>query len=110
VPESIYFVCTNCGKEIVSWNEGKPYYRDPDGTKHYIYHPDPMRAFCVGNDAPHLCLDCGAEFLVDSAAPPAGCPQCHSLEFISTHTLDARQCPFCKLGEFLRDPNRQAIS
>jgi DNA-directed RNA polymerase subunit RPC12/RpoP len=110
VAAGIFFVCTNCGKEIVSWDEGKPYYRDPRGTKHYAYHPDPMRDFCVGNDFPHLCLNCGADFSVDSEEPRRDCPQCHSTEISGTFALEGKPCPFCKRGRFLRDPSRLDIS
>jgi hypothetical protein len=64
----VYFVCRGCGREICAWDEGNPYYLDEFGRKRYAYHPDQERDRCTGNDARHLCLDCGAEFPVDSAA------------------------------------------
>jgi hypothetical protein len=58
----VYFVCRGCGREICAWDEGNPYYLDEFGRKRYAYHPDQERDRCTGNDAPHLCLDCGAGF------------------------------------------------
>jgi len=110
VAEGIFFVCNYCGKEVESWDEGNPYYRDASGAKHYASHPDPERDLCTGMDSPHLCLNCGAEFPVDSEQPRLECPECSSREIADTFRLDDKRCPYCKEGRFLRDPGRQAIS
>jgi hypothetical protein len=106
----VYFVCRGCGREICAWDEGNPYYLDEFGRKRYAYHPDQERDRCTGNDAPHLCLDCGAGFPVDSAAPQASCPSCHSAKLAPTFELQGKPCPFCKEGLFARDLNRYDIS
>jgi predicted Zn-ribbon and HTH transcriptional regulator len=104
------FVCTVCAHTIDAWDDGNPYYFDQHGTKQYAYHPQTERALCVGNDSPHLCLDCGTDFLVDSRAPATACPQCASIAIAATFTLEGRRCPSCKAGVFTVDPNFVIIS
>lgn len=106
----IFFVCDTCGWEIHSWDDGKPYYLDENGEKHYAHHPDPERDRCTGIDSPHLCLDCSATFMVDSNAPRADCPKCGSAKMSDTFDLEGKRCPNCKQGALARDPTRQDIS
>jgi hypothetical protein len=46
--------------------KGRP--RDvPRQSKQYVYHPQhDTLALCIGNDAPHLCLACRVDVMVDS--------------------------------------------
>jgi hypothetical protein len=109
--EALRFVCSGCQRAIESWSDGNPYYVEKSGKKRYAYHPDHERlARCVGNDSPHLCLDCGEEFMVDSLAPVAACPKCRSTRFVGTFELAGHPCPYCKAGEFSVDPDFFAIS
>ena len=73
--ECIRFVCESCSNAVEAWDDGNPYYYDRRGKKKYAYHPDPKRERCVGNDSPRLCLECGAQTMVDSKTPSR--PLCH---------------------------------
>jgi predicted Zn-ribbon and HTH transcriptional regulator len=84
---------------------------DDAGEKQYAYHPDHEDlAKCIGNDSPHLCLGCGAEFMVDSEAPIKACPKCHSAEIADTFDLGGKRCPYCKDGVFAADPDFVCVS
>ena len=65
---------------------------------------------CIGNDAEHLCLSCGKEFMVDSEAPITTCPKCKSSEIAQTMELDGKSCPCCKEGVFGVNPGFSLIS
>jgi DNA-directed RNA polymerase subunit RPC12/RpoP len=105
------YVCGGCHKDIVAWDDGNPYYIDADGAKQYAYHPDHERRMrCIGNDSPHLCLACGAEFMVDSRAPVEACPTCGAAEIARTYGLDGQRCPYCKAGVFTMDPDFFRVS
>jgi DNA-directed RNA polymerase subunit RPC12/RpoP len=105
------FVCDNCGHAVEAWSDGNPYYIDEAGAKQYAYHPDHERlARCVGNDSPHHCLECAAEFNVDSRAPIAACPSCGADEIIDSYELNGCRCPYCKAGTFAADPEFRCIS
>ncbi len=104
-------VCGNCGKAVMAWDEGNPYYVQKNGKKKYAYHPNhDLLDKCVGNDAPHLCLACGKEFMVDSRSRRTDCPDCGSSEICWTYRLEGKCCPFCKSGVFAVDPELNAIS
>ena len=109
--EGVRYVCGNCYKSIEAWSDGNPYYFDDLGAKHYAYHPDHnLLSLCVGNDSPHLCLDCGNEFNVDSRNPVAECPQCGSTDITDTFHLGGKSCPYCKTGVFAVDPDFRLTS
>jgi hypothetical protein len=94
-----------------AWSDGNPYYLDESGKKRYAYHPDHENlARCIGNDSPHLCLECGEEFMVDSRAPVEACHKCGSGRTVATFDLAGYPCPSCKAGEYRRDPDFFAIS
>jgi DNA-directed RNA polymerase subunit RPC12/RpoP len=104
------YVCGGCRKEIEAWSDGNPYFLE-FGEKEYAYHPDHERlAKCIGNDDPHLCLACGAEFMVDSRAPTSACPKCEAEAIKPTFDLDGAKCPFCPQGHFSADPDYSPIS
>ncbi len=109
--EARRFVCGTCGREIVAWSDGNPYYIDELGEKQYAYHPNfDGLSKCIGNDSPHLCLACGKEVMVDSRAPATECPKCTAAKLVDTFELDGRPCPYCDKGTFAADPNPCAIS
>lgn len=109
--EALRFLCDGCGRSIVAWSDGNPYYIDEAGAKQYAYHPDHDRlARCIGNDSPHLCLACGAKFTVDSRAPAGVCPGCGSAEITDAFRLGGRRCPYCKAGTFAVDSDYHCIS
>jgi len=109
--QALRFVCSHCRRAIEVWSDGNPYYIDESGTKQYAYHPDHERlALCVGNDTPHLCLACGAEFQVDSRAPSTECPECGANELTEMYDIGGRRCPYCRAGEFTVDPDFICIS
>ena len=109
--EGFTYACGKCGHRVSTWSDGNPYYLDENGAKHYAYHPDHDRlALCIGNDSPHLCLACGAEFKVDSRAPIQACPDCGSGEIVDTYHLKGRRCSSCREGVFEVDPNSRCIS
>jgi DNA-directed RNA polymerase subunit RPC12/RpoP len=109
--EAVRHVCATCHRAIEAWSDGNPYYINKAGSKRYAYHPDHERlARCVGNDSPHLCLGCGAEFMVDSRAPVTACPECGAGEIADTYRLGGRRCPYCKAGMFVADPEFHCIS
>jgi DNA-directed RNA polymerase subunit RPC12/RpoP len=109
--DAIRYVCDSCGKAIEAWSDGNPYYLDEHGQKQYAYHPDHERlARCIGNDSPHLCLECGAEFNVDSRDPVRACPKCQSHDIADTYRLDNKRCPGCKTGRFRIDPGFECVS
>lgn len=105
------FVCNHCGHAVEAWSDGNPYYLDENGAKQYAYHPDHEGlARCVGNDSPHLCLGCGAEFNVDSRAPISRCVVCGAKEIADVCDLRRRRCPFCRAGEFAVDSGFHLVS
>ena len=106
----VRFVCQQCRNAVEAWDEGDPYYFDLNGRKKYAYHPSSERKFCTGIDSPHLCLDCGKEFKVDSEKPIAACPRCKSAEIADTFHLNGRRCPKCHTGKFSQDPEFFAVS
>jgi DNA-directed RNA polymerase subunit RPC12/RpoP len=109
--EAIRCVCDGCGHSIEAWSDGNPYYIDETGKKRYAYHPaHELLERCVGNDAPHLCLGCGAEFTVDSLSPTETCPKCQQTDIVETFELSGARCPYCKEGVFARDSEFFAIS
>lgn len=105
------FTCDSCDHEIIAWSDGNPYYFDESGQKQYAYHPDSEGlARCIGNDDPHLCLSCAAEFNVDSENPTKTCPKCVLKKIKSTTDLENCRCPFCKAGKFHADEDYCCIS
>lgn len=108
--EGRLFVCNHCGRSIEAWDDGNPYFINARGKKEYAYHPDPHRDLCIGNDTPHLCLDCGAKFKVDSRKPISACRKCGSTRIVDTFELDGQPCPYCKAGIFIADPNFFMVS
>ena len=108
--ECIRFVCESCSNAVEAWDDGNPYYYDRRGKKKYAYHPDPKRERCVGNDSPRLCLECGAQTMVDSKTPVAHCATCSSDKIVDLFKLAGHQCPACKLGVFTRDPDFFCVS
>lgn len=104
------FICGNCSHSVEAWDEGNPYFIDERGKKRYVYHPDPERSRCTGNDVPMLCLRCGTECLSDSADPRMNCPNCNADALTDLWCLDGKQCPYCKRGSFGLDPDAFAIS
>ena len=110
--EGIRNICDQCGKSIEAWSDGNPYYIDIlSGKKEYAYHPDHEGLkLCIGNDSPHLCLNCGKKFKVDSRSPITKCPKCSSDKIMDTFLLSGHPCPYCKKGVFSLDPDWHAIS
>src|SRR5215469_6062636 len=108
--QAFRFICNSCRATIPAWEEGHPYYLDKRGRKKYAYHQDPKRDQCIGVDSPHLCLSCGETFRADSRSPITQCPECSSTSICDTYFLEGKNCPFCKKGNFERDPNFWAVS
>lgn len=109
--EGLIYKCSHCSKSIESWSDGNPYYLDELGQKQYAYHPDhESLAKCIGNDSPHLCLNCGEEFIVDSRTPIDHCPSCMSKKISDTNDLENKKCPYCDSGSFIIDPTSMMIS
>lgn len=105
------FTCDTCGREVIAWSDGIPYFINEAGEKEYAYHPDHEGlSKCIGNDMPHLCLGCGHEFNVDSEKPRKDCPECGHKKIRKTYALAGWSCPFCKRGKFNTDPDYFAIS
>ncbi len=105
------YVCGGCGHKIEAWSDGNPYYIDETGRKKYAYHPNhEALSRCIGNDSPHLCLECGQEFMMDSRAVINSCPKCEGHELADTYELEGHGCPYCKAGVFIVDPNFFCIS
>lgn len=109
--EAVRYVCGACGRAVVAWSDGNPYFIDEAGRKQYAYHPDHERlARCIGNDSPHLCLACGENFNVDSRTPTAECPKCGANAITAIFQLGGQRCPYCKKGIFAVDPDYHCIS
>ncbi len=105
------FICGHCRKSVQAWSDGNPYFIDEDGQKHHAYHPDHENLKkCIGNDLPHICLDCGHEFKSDSNSPATQCQQCTGHKLIPTFNLDGQTCPWCKQGVLEIDPTMWVIS
>ena len=103
-------VCGKCGNKIETWDDGNPYFIDSNGQKQYAHHPSRERERCIGNESPHLCLNCGREFMVDSRSPATRCENCESTNFVDTWDLEGHSCPKCKQGKFEVDFNWCLIS
>jgi hypothetical protein len=111
VAECRRFDCDCCGRTVEAWSDGNPYYMDQHGMKKYAYHPDHENlARCIGNDVPHLCLQCGVETNIDSRRPHLVCPGCSEDGLVEAWELAGRPCPSCSRGRFVLDPNPGAIS
>lgn len=108
--QGIRNVCTHCRWDVEAWDDGNLYYLDGDSRKHYAYHPSSELSRCVGNDTPHLCLDCASDFTVDSRDPVYRCPACNSDAVVETFELAGQRCPRCKVGVFEKDTTFHAIS
>ena len=109
--ECIRYVCNHCSKDLQSWSDGNPYFINASGSREYAYHPNHEGlARCIGNDSPHLCLQCGHGFRVDSRAPITCCPECGAATIRSTFELEGMQCPFCKEGAFVLDLGFRCLS
>ena len=108
--QCIRFVCDNCSNDVEAWDGGNPYYFDPRGMKKYAYHPDPNFARCVGHDSLRLCLECGAQAMVDSRTPLIHCFTCSSDKIVGLFDLAGRRCPACKLGVLTQDPDFFCVS
>jgi hypothetical protein len=104
------FVCSACSFTVESWDDGNPFFIQPDGAKRYVYHPDPDRDLAIANDVPQLCLACGAEFNVDSRTKISITPCCGSASFSQTYKLTNKPCPKCKTGKFKVDKSQWKIS
>ena len=105
------YICDNCGRRIEAWDDGNPYYFDKAGKKKYAHHPDHENLKkCIGNDTPHICLDCGKQFKIDSLNPVTKCPKCKSGKIESLWKIGERRCPYCKEGVFHPDLNYFMIS
>lgn len=106
------FLCSDCGRKVDVWSDGNPFYIDDTGNKKYAYHPDhEALAKCIGNDLPHLCLNCGHDVVVDSRSSKRICPDCGSDKVTEAFLLENVVCPTCRKGKFhLDDPSFQAIS
>jgi hypothetical protein len=96
------FACTHCAFTFEAWDDGNPYILDGDGVKQHVYHPDLRRDLAVGNDVPHLCLDCGTLTDIDSEKPRTTCRRCRSTRIIDCCNADASPCPKCKQGTLQR--------
>jgi hypothetical protein len=104
------FICSHCEFQIEAWDDGNPYYVTETGRKKYAYHPDPKLEECIGNDSPTICLNCGKRFKIDSRNPIPNCPKCGSACVSDEFSLDAKTCPYCKVGTFVQDLNFHMIS
>jgi hypothetical protein len=99
---SRFFNCINFAQSISSKDDGNPCYFDELGVKRYAYHPDHENlSRCVDIDSPHLCLGCGACFLMDSKVKRNRCPECKSPKVKSQFTLEECVCPYSKKRIFL---------
>jgi predicted RNA-binding Zn-ribbon protein involved in translation (DUF1610 family) len=109
--QALRFVCSKCSHAIEAWSDGNPYFIDEAGAKQYAYHPNHEQlARCIGNDSPHHCLSCGAEFKVDSRIPVTACPSCGASNIINSYRLGGCRCPYCKQGTFTEDPDFDCVS
>jgi DNA-directed RNA polymerase subunit RPC12/RpoP len=109
--ECLRFTCSKCSYSIESWSDGNPYYYNEENKKVYAYHPNHADLErCLGNDVPHVCLDCAEPFVVDSNVPKTDCPKCNSTLIIETFLLDGKTCPTCHQGQLARDPEFWCVS
>ena len=108
--QGIDFSCSNCGMMVGAWDDGNPYYIDRckmvlkslprSKCKVYVYHPHMPPCPLDGNDVPHLCLDCGHEFNVDTELNRTTCTKCRSSNILDCCRLNGRTCPSCRDGTF----------
>jgi DNA-directed RNA polymerase subunit RPC12/RpoP len=102
--------CPGCGTKIEAWSDGDPYLVDQTGVKRYVYHPDPESLDAVGTDTPHLCLACGARFMVDSRQATFTCPACRSDAICPEFELAGQACPYCNAAHFEECPGVRFLS
>ena len=105
----VRFVCTNCTNDVEAWEGGIPYYFNRRGMKKYAFHTDPNFQRCVGNDSLRLCMECGAQAMVDSKTRLTYCFTCSSDKIESLSGIWGRLCPFCKLGVLTQDPDFHCV-
>jgi predicted RNA-binding Zn-ribbon protein involved in translation (DUF1610 family) len=108
--ERLSFFCYECGKTLISYSDGNPFYLDEAGRKRYAHYPDAEKLDrCIGNDLPHICLSCGDRFVLDATCLSKHvCPKCNAFEVIEVRNLWAEKCPYCKMGYFLFGQPEQA--
>lgn len=96
--EALVLHCTQCKKAVWAWDEGNPYIVNPDGSKEYVYHPDPRRSRARGIDIDYVCLDCGHEFRLGMNMTDGACASCASSNICTDRELEGRNCPWCRSG------------
>jgi hypothetical protein len=106
----VRFICTNCTNDVEAWEGGVPYYFDRRGMKKYAYHTDPNVERCVGRDSLRLCMECGAQAMVDSRTRLTHCFTCSSDNIASLPGMAGRRCPYCKIGSLGEDPDFHCVS
>lgn len=108
--QGVGYVCDHCDFRIEAWDDGNPYYVDRvrmharglprSKCKVYVFHPEVPPQPLDGNDVPHMCLECGHVFNVDTALNRTTCTKCRSPEILDCLRLDGRGCPRCRNGSF----------
>jgi len=112
------FTCNQCGFTIGAWSDGNPYIEDPQGKRHYFYHPSedatiskialnilghpPTEAekedllLKHGGNAPeYICRDCEETSKIDPKIDALICPHCSSKRIVDSYSLGNTQCLKC---------------
>jgi hypothetical protein len=79
-------------------------------VKKYAYHPDPKGDQCIGVDSPHLCFVLRREVLDQFPIPNRPMPGMFLHLDLRHLPPGGKNYPFCKNGNFERDPNFWAVS
>ena len=114
----LIFTCNQCGFSIDAWSDGNPYIEDPQGKRHYFYHPseDSMISEIAlkilghtpteaekeelllkhgGNAPDHICRDCGETSQIDPKRDTLACPHCSSKRIVARYNLGGAPCLKC---------------
>jgi DNA-directed RNA polymerase subunit RPC12/RpoP len=113
MPPIFAFRCNKCGFDFPPGWGGRFYIIDHDGKRVMPGHPGEFRAVdaILGKNPPPgmreartgfnsdcLCLDCLHQFQMDTKWDERVCPECNSVEIMTTRELIGKNCPRCKEG------------
>ena len=129
----IIHICPNCGFSLAVWDEGHPYIKDPEGTKHPFFHPSEQETILpvvmkysetagmthgelmefarqhIGCERDVICLDCANQFRAATQKPPK-CRSCKSVHTVWAWRIGGKRCPKCKETSFPKEGRHGAIS
>jgi DNA-directed RNA polymerase subunit RPC12/RpoP len=117
------FTCSNCGFKVESWGDGNPYIQDPQGKRHFFYHPceeeqwrkivgdivghapsqeeiDEHLQKHSGNEGVFICRKCLETTRLDEDKDTMVCGRCGAKRLLNQGRVAGKVCFSCKKGKF----------